>query len=374
MPAMVDVQGLYGALQTTCAALQGPNPRQAEQGLHDLGQTPYPYLPQLVQLAWEQSNDTLVLFHAGHLLKKGIVRDWRALEGPARLQLHRFVLQFLTDRHLSIEKAAWGQGVQCLCVLHKLWWQSNSSQDPEGVKSNVEAIQQTVGQFYGGAQAETKRVGVELAANLVLEFSHTATKGTDLGLTWEAHEQCRLGFQEQLLFSILHQTVTLLSTCHQQRVLQCDPQAGARLIGSGLTLMSYALAWNFDPMSADRAMNYLQEDSTLLTPPGGWAGALLSDDFVSFLVALQTDVAAISPEASATFYPVYIQLASLTGKIFGSDRCVRVRVCDVWGCDVRLHGQRGGVSFTGRWACTGTAAHLSRTERRPLALNMLCLV
>ena len=120
---MVDVPGLYGALQSACAALAGPSRRQAEQELQDLSQTPHPYLPQLVQLAWEQSSETLVLFHAGCLLKKGIVRDWGSLEGPTRLQLHHLLLQFLMDRHLTIDKAAWGQAVQCLCVLHKLWWQ-----------------------------------------------------------------------------------------------------------------------------------------------------------------------------------------------------------------------------------------------------------
>ena len=75
-----------------------------------------------------------------------------------------------------------------------------------------------LGQFYEGAQVETKRVGVEVAANLVLEFSNAITKCTELGLTWEAHEECRLGFQDRLLFTILHQTVALLGSVQQHQV------------------------------------------------------------------------------------------------------------------------------------------------------------
>ena len=127
-------------------------------------------------------------------------------------------------------------------------------------------------------------------------------------------------------------TTTAKPFCAQ--VLTHAPEAGARLITSCLGVVSYALSWNFDPLSPGRALSYtVQDDAPLLTPPAAWADALLSDAFVAFLLALQTDAEAVGPEAPAAFYPVYIQLASVAGRIFGADP-------DVAGLRKRQHFDR----------------------------------
>eukprot|EP00667_Euglena_gracilis_P000960 EG_transcript_960 len=307
----MDIAPLVPALEAACAALGGPQHHQAEVRLQELSQTPYPQILQLAQLAWQQSQSTPVLFNAGVLLKRSVVRDWGHFDASARLHLHQFLVQTLVDRHHHLEKAALFQLIHGLCLLHKLWW--SATYDETKGPENLPLLQSVLEQFYGTETLEGKRVGVELALNLVWEFSNVFSRSTELGLPWEAHELCRLNFQERVLPGLLRQTAALLAALAQHRALRRFPPLPAAC----LNVLTHALGWNFDAFSTNRAMTYHgRDEASILTPPADWADFLLAEGFGQMLLQVQREA---DDQVAALVSPILLQLASLNGKIFGSD-------------------------------------------------------
>lgn len=307
----MEVEGLFAGLQAACAALSGPQRMQGEAKLRELAQTPSPLLLHLAQWAWQRSTDTVVLFNAGALLKGAIVRDWAQIDAASRAQLNQFLFQLLVERHTALEKAAMFQLVHGLCLLHKLWW--HTTRDDAHGPENLGILTGILDHFSHATTLEAKRVGVELALNLVWEFSNVVPRCSEVGLTWEAHELCRLDFQDRMLPSLLRNTVALLAELCQTRTLQRFPA----LPNACLELLTHALSWNFAAFSLHRALNYHgREDATILTPPADWATLLLTDGFGSLLWEVQQGA---TPETAALVPPLYLQLASLNGPIFGND-------------------------------------------------------
>jgi hypothetical protein len=166
-----------------------------------------------------------------------------------------------------------------LAALIKRGWLEFTDEEKADLMQQVDALAVQAG------TTETRRAAIETLHAVVLEFSPSTA--SSMGLSWEAHEKCRIDMQEKFLFGFAQHTLTLAFAGNGG-----DPSTTSVCIAS-LKLLNSILTWDFSKSqakwttAASSSNNFRPtHDSLHVRPPSHWTDLLISDNVMSRLSQL----------------------------------------------------------------------------------------
>lgn len=166
-----------------------------------------------------------------------------------------------------------------LAALIKRGWLEFTDKEKAVLMQQVDASAAQAG------TTETRRAAIETLHAIVLEFSPSTA--SSMGLSWEAHEKCRIDMQEKFLFGFAQHSLTLAFAAGNG-----DPSTTSVCIAS-LKLLNSILTWDFSKSqarwtTAASSLNTFRptHDSLHVRPPSHWIDLLISDNVLSRLSQL----------------------------------------------------------------------------------------
>ncbi|KAL4443390.1 hypothetical protein ABPG75_011127 [Micractinium tetrahymenae] len=301
------------AFSEACIGLHNPATRaQAEAALLDFRRTAS---VEACVAILQQSADEAVQFQAMLALREVVLGRW-AVVGPqaqqATLQflLHTALAQLAADPRRLLRT----QVTATAAAIIKRGWLDTSPADRGAQLTAIHSQASRLG------TAEARRAGLELLAAVVEEFSpHTASQ---MGLSWELHEQCRQSLEEGYLHGLL---LHALACAREAAPAAAAGGDGAGVCVAALRLLSAIFGWSFSKAGGSGVWRLLDSgrpaaEAASLRPPAAWAEALLPPDGWAWLAQLAHAVC--QPQAAETPLSLAVlrvveQLCGLNGEVFG---------------------------------------------------------
>ncbi|PRW50955.1 exportin-4 isoform X1 [Chlorella sorokiniana] len=293
-----------------CAGLHNPATRtQAEAALLEFRRSAG---VEACVAILQQSSDEGVQFQAVLALREILLSRW-ALLGQ---QTQQATLQFLLGLALGPLAAdprplLRTQVSATVAAIIKRGWLEGGQAERDAALHGIHAQASQAGSM------EARRVGLELLTAVVEEFSPSTA--SQMGLSWELHEQCRSSLEQGYLHGLLQ---------HAQASARDAASAAASGADAGvciaaLHLLGAILSWPFSSASNSEVWRVLDSgrpafEATSLRPPAAWAEALLAQDAWAWLAPLTQ--ARGQPQVEAAVQRAAEGLCGLSGPIFGPDQ------------------------------------------------------
>jgi hypothetical protein len=245
-------------------------------------------------------------------LRKAIVREWAIIPDQVKSNLSNYLIHYVVNGGTNLQTPVRNQLLICYAMIIKLSWLEKNSTKQDCID--------TVQKLLQNSDWSVKVIGMNVLATLVSEFSGQHNKSSQIGMSWEFHERCRVAFQSDLLPQCFEFAIAimreLVRTNHQS-----EPIAKA-----AIKLLNEVLTWDFslfDQRSTLRrtAVQVQKKELPAMIQPKSeyWCKALTTPDLVTHIINFHLLLRS-HPLLSHLTLQALVQICSVSQKSFADNQ------------------------------------------------------
>ncbi|KAI7838545.1 hypothetical protein COHA_007688 [Chlorella ohadii] len=260
----------------------------------------------------QQSSDEGVRFQAVLALREILLSRWALLGQQAQQATLQFLLQLALGPLAADPRPLLRTQVSAtVAAIIKRGWLEGGQAERDAALQGIHAQASQAG------SVEARRVGLELLTAVVEEFSPSTA--SQMGLSWELHEQCRSSLEQ----GYLHGLLLHAQASAREAAAAAASGADGGVCVAALRLLGAILGWPFSSASGSEVWRVLDSgrpafEATSLRPPAAWAEAFLAPDAWAWLAPLAQ--ARGQQQLEAAVQRVLEGLCGLSGPVFGSEQ------------------------------------------------------
>ena len=276
----------------------------------------------------EKSNDSVVLFHALRILMAATITMWASLPVESVEATKLLVLSFGEYQSDSQPPYVLNQAATVYAALVKRSWMPYvSNGESLELMEMKRSVQSDVSRLASSEKLKTRIFGVSLIDCLVNEFE-CSRKASSMDLGAEHHMDCFMRFEQEELGEFFMFIVSMLLDLTSQPITSPEQR---QLMTNTLQLCTRILTWPFGQIAQILGIHYANPQQ-LLRPPASWREILITPNMEVLAVYNNAyNYARTSDPQLAHFVREgLMQLASLSGEIFGSTEETRSEPKKAW--------------------------------------------